>query len=52
MQTSDAHKIATPEGWTLGCDVIVPPPKTPEAIAKRKGEGYAMKDWYFSTKSL
>jgi peroxiredoxin (alkyl hydroperoxide reductase subunit C) len=34
------------------CDVIVPPPKTPEAIAKRKGEGYAMKDWYFSTKSL
>jgi peroxiredoxin (alkyl hydroperoxide reductase subunit C) len=52
MQTSDAHKIATPEGWTPGCDVIVPAPKTPEAIAKRKGEGYAMKDWYFSTKSL
>ena len=52
MQTSDANKIATPEGWTPGCDVIVPPPKTPEAIAKRKGEGYAMKDWYFSTKSL
>ena len=52
MQTSDAHKIATPEGWMPGCDVIVPPPKTPEAIAKRKGEGYAMKDWYFSTKSL
>jgi peroxiredoxin (alkyl hydroperoxide reductase subunit C) len=52
MQTSDTHKIATPEGWTPGCDVIVPPPKTPEAIEKRKGEGYAMKDWYFSTKSL
>jgi peroxiredoxin (alkyl hydroperoxide reductase subunit C) len=32
--------------------VIVPPPTTPEAIDKRKGEGYAMKDWYFSTKSL
>ena len=52
MQTSDANKIATPEGWTPGCDVIVPPPKTPAAIAERKGEGYAMKDWYFSTKSL
>ena len=52
MQTSDAHKIATPEGWTPGCDVIVPPPKTPAAIEARKGEGYAMKDWYFSTKSL
>jgi peroxiredoxin (alkyl hydroperoxide reductase subunit C) len=21
MQTSDAHKIATLEGWTPGCDV-------------------------------
>ena len=52
MQTSDANKIATPEGWTPGCDVIVPPPKTPAAIEARKAEGYAMKDWYFSTKLL
>jgi peroxiredoxin 2/4 len=52
MQTSDANKIATPEGWAPGCDVIVPPPKTPAAIEARKAEGYAMKDWYFSTKSL
>jgi peroxiredoxin (alkyl hydroperoxide reductase subunit C) len=52
MQTSDANKIATPEGWTPGCDVIVPPPKTPAAIEARKGEGYAMKAWYFSTRSL
>ncbi|TSE19657.1 Alkyl hydroperoxide reductase subunit C [Tepidimonas alkaliphilus] len=52
MQTSDAHKVATPEGWTPGCDVIVPPPKTPQAIEARKGEGYAMKDWYFATKPL
>ena len=52
MQTSDANKIATPEGWTPGCDVIVPPPKTPAANEARKAEGYAMKDWYFSTKSL
>ena len=52
MQTSDANKIATPEGWTPGCDVIVPPPKTPAAIEARKGEGYAMKDWYFSTRKL
>ena len=41
-----------PEGWTPGCDVIVPPPKTPAAIEARKGEGYAMKDWYFSTRKL
>jgi peroxiredoxin 2/4 len=52
MQTSDANKIATPEGWTPGCDVIVPPPKTPDAIEARKVEGYAMKDWYFATKPL
>lgn len=52
MQTSDANKIATPEGWTPGCDVIVPPPKTPAAIEARKAEGYAMKAWYFSTRSL
>lgn len=52
MQTSDANKIATPEGWTPGCDVIVPPPKTPAAIEARKAEGYAMKDWYYATRPL
>ena len=52
MQTSDANKIATPEGWTPGCDVIVPPPKTAEAVAKRPSEGYKTTDWYYSTKSL
>jgi peroxiredoxin 2/4 len=52
MQTSDANKIATPEGWVPGCDVIVPPPKTAEAVAARAGEGYHTVDWYFSTKKL
>jgi peroxiredoxin (alkyl hydroperoxide reductase subunit C) len=52
MQTSDANKIATPEGWTPGCDVIVPPPKSPDAIKARMAEGYKTTDWYFSTKSL
>jgi peroxiredoxin (alkyl hydroperoxide reductase subunit C) len=52
MQTSDANKIATPEGWTPGCDVIVPPPKSPDAIKARMAEGYKTTDWYYSTKSL
>ena len=52
MQTSDANQVATPEGWTPGCEVIVPPPKTAEAVAKRPSEGYKTTDWYFSTKSL
>jgi peroxiredoxin (alkyl hydroperoxide reductase subunit C) len=52
MQTSDKNAIATPEGWTHGCEVIVPPPKTAEAADKRMNEGYKTTDWYFSTKSL
>jgi peroxiredoxin 2/4 len=53
MQTSDKNKVATPEGWKPGCDVIVPPPKTAAAIAdKRPTEGYKTVDWYYSTKSL
>jgi peroxiredoxin (alkyl hydroperoxide reductase subunit C) len=52
MQTSDANKVATPEGWTPGCDVIVPPPKTAEALARRAGEGFKTVDWYYSTRPL
>jgi peroxiredoxin (alkyl hydroperoxide reductase subunit C) len=32
--------------------VIVPPPKSPDAIKARMAEGYKMVDWYYSTKSL
>lgn len=52
MQTSDSNAVATPEGWTPGCDVIVPPPKSPQAIATRLSEGLNTTDWYFSTKKL
>jgi peroxiredoxin 2/4 len=52
MQTSDANKVATPEGWTPGCKVIVPPPKTAAAAEARASEGYDTIDWYYSTKSL
>jgi peroxiredoxin (alkyl hydroperoxide reductase subunit C) len=52
MQTSDTHKVATPEGWTPGCKVIVPPPKTAAAAEARASEGYDTIDWYYSTKSL
>lgn len=49
MQASDANKIATPEVWTPGGDVIVPPPKTSDAVAKRASEGYKTVDWYYSS---
>ena len=52
MQTSDTNKVATPEWWTPGCDVIVPPPKTAEAAARRASEGYKTVDWYYSTRPL
>lgn len=52
LQTSDANAVATPEGWTPGCEVIVPPPKTAAAAQARASEGYDTTEWYFSTKSL
>lgn len=52
MQTSDKNAIATPEGWTPGCDVIVPPPKTANEADQRASEGFETVDWYYSTKSL
>jgi hypothetical protein len=46
MQTSDQHAIARPEGWTPGCDLIVPPLKTAEGLAGCASEGYKMVQWH------
>jgi peroxiredoxin (alkyl hydroperoxide reductase subunit C) len=52
LQTSDAYKVATPEGWQPGDKVIVPPPATAEAAEARMHEGYECTDWYFCKKAL
>jgi peroxiredoxin 2/4 len=52
LQTSDAHKVATPENWKPGEDVIVPTPQTTEAAEVRMHEGHNTVDWYFSTRAL
>lgn len=52
LQTSDKHKVATPEGWQPGDKVIVPPPGTAEAAEQRMNEGYECTDWYFCKKAL
>ncbi len=52
LQTSDAHKVATPEGWQPGDKVIVPPPQNVDAAEARMNEGYECTDWYFCKKSL
>ena len=52
MQTSDAHKVATPEAWQLGDKVIVPPLPRAEAAKARMEEGYECCDRYFCEKAL
>lgn len=52
LQTTDKHSVSTPEGWQPGDPVIVPPPTTAEAAAKRLEEGYDCVDWYYCTKRL
>lgn len=53
LQTSDANKVATPEGWQPGDKVIVPPPATAEEAQARVSQGeYECTDWYFCKKSL
>jgi peroxiredoxin (alkyl hydroperoxide reductase subunit C) len=52
MQTSDKHKVATPESWKPGDKVIVPPPATAEAAQARMNEGYECTDWYFCKKAV
>jgi peroxiredoxin (alkyl hydroperoxide reductase subunit C) len=52
LQTSDAHGVATPEGWQPGDKVIVPPPRTAADAEARMQEGYECVDWYFCQKDL
>lgn len=52
LQTTDKHRVSTPEGWKPGDKVIVPPPVTMEAVEARLQEGYECTDWYFCKKSL
>lgn len=44
LQTTDAHDVATPEGWHPGQDVILPPPLTAKEALQRNEP-----DWYFRT---
>lgn len=52
LQTSDTHKVATPENWKKGDKVIVPPPRDTATAAARMEEGYDCVDWYFCKKAL
>lgn len=52
LQTTDSNVCATPESWTPGDEVIVPPPATTQEAEVRKDQGYNYVDWYFSKKKL
>jgi peroxiredoxin (alkyl hydroperoxide reductase subunit C) len=52
LQTSDANKVATPEGWQPGDKVIVPPPADMAAAEARMQEDYECTDWYFCKKAV
>lgn len=52
LQTSDRHKVATPEGWQPGDKVIVRPPATAQAAEERLKEGYECADWYFCKQAV
>ena len=52
LQTSDEHKVATPENWQPGDKVIVPPPATTQEAENRKDEDCEYTDWYFCKKEL
>ena len=52
LQASDEHKVAMPFDWQPGDKVIVPAPKTVEALAERKSSNLEMVDWYLAKKSI
>ncbi|MCC6608933.1 MAG: peroxiredoxin [Burkholderiales bacterium] len=52
LQTSDAHAVATPEGWRPGEKVIVPAPTTQKEAEVRAKAGYDYTDWYFAKTDL
>ncbi len=52
LQTSDENKCAMPLNWKNGDKVIVPAPKTVEALAERKRSNLEMIDWYLAKRTL
>ena len=52
LQTASEHKVACPLDWKPGEKVIVPAPRTLEALAERKQSNLEMVDWYLAKKSI
>jgi len=52
LQMNKKQGVATPEGWTPGEKVIIPPPLTTAEAEKRVNDkSFEVTDWYFVKKS-
>lgn len=52
LQTAAKHSVACPLNWKPGEKVIVPAPRTLEALAERKSSNLEMVDWYLAKRAL
>ena len=55
LKVIDTHKVSLPVDWQPGQPVVLPPPATVEAAAKRVDEcdpALTVKAWYLSTKQI
>jgi peroxiredoxin (alkyl hydroperoxide reductase subunit C) len=52
LQTSQENNYAKHLNWQPGDKVIVPAPKTIEALAERKKSDLEMVDWYLAKRAL
>ena len=53
LQTVDKHGVACPADWTVGKEVIVPPPNTTKGAEERVlSKEFDVKDWYFSKRKI
>ena len=52
LQTTDEHRVATPDNWQLGEKVIIPQPATQEGAEERLKQDYECIDWYLCKKKL
>ncbi|MCX6216794.1 peroxiredoxin [Spirosoma sp.] len=52
LQTTVEHKVACPLNWQPGDKVIVPPPKSVDALEERLNSDLEMVDFYLAKKAL
>ncbi len=52
MQISEKHSVVLPLNWQPGDKVIVPPPRTVDAMKERENSDYEMVDFYLAKRNV